>query len=125
VVLDSFVPETEPEAQLSGTYWQQWSSGWGQRRLTVPRLVNITPLPSPAFPYFFHKLILLLIPPHDPPLQNLRSLRDHEGGDGVEGPTTGKAGVKGGRRRRKPPSEEVGEGEGASDQGFRRGTVLR
>jgi hypothetical protein len=42
-----------------------------QRRLTVPRLVNITPSPSPAFPYFFHKLIIfsLLLPPHDPPLQ--------------------------------------------------------
>jgi hypothetical protein len=41
----------------------------------------------PAFPCFFHKLILLLLPPRDPPLQNLRSQRDHEGGDGVKGPT--------------------------------------
>jgi hypothetical protein len=64
----------------------QWSSGWEKTHLTVPRLVNITPIPSPVLPWFFHKLILLLPPPHDPPLQNLRSPRDHEGGDGVEGP---------------------------------------
>jgi hypothetical protein len=43
---------------------------------------------------------------------NLRSQR--EGGDGVDEPTAVKAGTKGGRRRRKPSSEEVGEGEGAS-----------
>jgi hypothetical protein len=42
MVLDGFVPEMEPDAQLSGTYWQQ-SSGWGQRRLTILHLVNITP----------------------------------------------------------------------------------
>jgi hypothetical protein len=71
---------------------QQWSSGWGQSHLTVPRLVNITLLPSPTFPFFFYKIISLLLPPRDPPLQNLRSPRDHEGGDGVEGPTAGEAG---------------------------------
>jgi hypothetical protein len=87
--------------------------------MTVPRLVNITPLPSPTFPYFFHKLISLLLPPRDPPLQNLRSPRDNEGGDVIEGSTAGKSGVKGGRQRRMPSSEEVGEGEGAGDQGHR------
>jgi hypothetical protein len=71
VVLDGFAPEMEPDAQSNVTYWQQWSSGWGQRRLTVPLLVNITPLPSPTSPCFFHKFIIsfFILPPRDPPLQ--------------------------------------------------------
>jgi hypothetical protein len=40
------------------------------------------------------------------------NLRSPRGGDGVEEPTAIEAGTKRGRRRRKPSSEEVREGEG-------------
>jgi hypothetical protein len=64
MVLDGFAPETEPEAQLSGTYWQQWSSGWGQRCLMVLCLVNITPLPSPASSISLSCFFFLLVIHH-------------------------------------------------------------
>jgi hypothetical protein len=89
--------------------------------ISLPR-----PVALPCFlPCFFHKLIIFFFSSSSSSrftTTNLRSPR--EGGDGVEEPTTVEAGTKGGLRRQKPLSEEVGEGEGAGSQGRRRGTLF-
>jgi hypothetical protein len=59
---------------------------------------SLTQSPSPAFPYFFHKLIIFFFTSSSSSrftTTNLWSPR--EGGDGVEVPTAVEAGTKGGQ----------------------------
>jgi hypothetical protein len=76
-------------------YWQQWSSGWGQRRLTGLCLVNITPSPSLAFLCFFHKLLIFFFTSFSSSQSTIANLQSRrEGGDGVEEPTVVEAGME-------------------------------
>jgi hypothetical protein len=65
----------------------------------VPGQVNVTPSPSPAFPCFFHKLIIFFTSSSNSQSTTTNLQSPREGGDGTEEPTTVKAGTKEGRQR--------------------------